>query len=80
MSRLHYWSVECLTWCLTRIWGHLLIPTLLGVIFWVSSAHWMGWYWVHLLMWIGIFLVIGWFLTFMHWVRFYWDIFYTDPE
>jgi len=80
MSKLHFWTVECLTWVLTRIWGHLLIPVLLGSIFWLCCVHWVGWTLIHWVAWVGIFLVIGWLLTIAHWIRYYWELFTQDPE
>jgi len=80
ISKVHYWSIECLTWLFTRIWGHLLIPVLLGSIFWLLTVYWMGWVFAHWLAWVGGMLVLGWLLTIWNWVLFYWDLMYTPDE
>ena len=77
MSRLRFWLIEVLTLALTRIWGHLLIPVLLGSILYGCTGLWLGWELPIWLAWVSSMLVIGWVLTLASWIRFYWEK-YTD--
>jgi hypothetical protein len=67
--------INVLAWLLTRVWGHFLIPILLGSIFWGVSGFWLGWDTVGWLTWFGAFLTIGWFLTVASWTRYYWHLY-----
>lgn len=68
-----FFNIVCLL--ITTVWGHLLIPVILGTIFWAIHGWWIAWEFFYWIVWIGAFLVIGWFLTIAAWVRYYWDIF-----
>lgn len=69
---------DILTFLITKAWGHLLIPTLLGTIFWAIVGFWYSWEFFYWIIWIGAFLAIGWFLTIMSWAKYYWDIYRPD--
>ena len=77
MSRLQSWAIESLTWLLTRIWGHLLIPVLLGSLLYGCTGFWLGWELPIWLAWVASMLAIGWVLTLASWIRYYWEL-YTD--
>jgi hypothetical protein len=72
---LHVLALNALTWIFTRIWGHLLIPVLLGSLLWGCTGPWAGWVFVHWLAWVAGMLALGWILTIASWVRYYWAIF-----
>ncbi len=78
MSRLHAAVLDVLTWAFTRIWGHLLIPTLLGTVCWLLTVHWTGWIFIHWLAWVAAMLALGWLLTIASWAHFYWGLHVRD--
>ena len=78
MKLLAPFDIFCIL--ITKTWGHLLIPTLLGTIFWAVAGFWQGWEFFPWIVWIGCCLVIGWFLTISFWVRYYWDVYYHGEE
>lgn len=64
----------------TKAWGHLLVPTILGTLGWLISGIWLDYLIVYLLLWIGVFLVIGWVITISFWVRYYWRIYRHEDD
>lgn len=67
--------LDFLTLLFTRVWGHLLIPVILGSALWVGTGAWCGWEFVHWLAWVAGMLGLGWLLTISAWVRYYWRIY-----
>lgn len=76
MGRLHKLCIDVLVCIFTRIWGHLLIPVLLGSVLWCGTGFWLGWEFVHWLTWVAGMLALGWLLTIVAWVRYYWGIYH----
>lgn len=65
---------------LTKAWGHMLIPVILGTLCWLIAGWWHDYELLFWVAWVGLFLVIGWVLTICFWVRHYWAIYRHDPD
>lgn len=55
---------------LTRLWGHFLIPVVLGTLFWALGGAATGWTFLAWSLWTVSFITVGWLLTLVSWVRF----------
>lgn len=56
------------------MWGHLLIPVLLGTLVWGFCGIWIGYEFIYWLTFASGMLVMGWLLTIVSWVRFYLEL------
>lgn len=55
---------------LTRVWGHFLIPVVVGSILWLVFGSLVGWTVLAWCLWTSGFIVVGWLITFISWVRY----------
>ena len=80
MQRLHCLFLDFIAWAFTRIWGHMLVPVLLGTIIWACLGSWISWEFIYWLTFVGGMLILGWLLTIVTWVQFYWDLYWDDVD